>query len=1048
MSFDQKHHEIDANQKTLQEAKTAKEEELHARGELLEKGPLAETERIWQNKVDAVQNFCDEKAEILEDDSVLINGLGKVGQLMTMLVVEVRKEESSENLMRTMATRLEDRIKRIIAEGTAEVQKEEASKSTPSVDAQPNYEFGQVRTHDEFKHMTKAMQSREEKKAFLNGLMEGLSEANDQPIQLTEVQERRLEQLQLLQLACSVFGGDLGPDARSTSSKIRNNMGELAKLYSDDPFSTAEDYSAAAGVVSSAQLAIMLDPNAKVEDVVPHSVLRLINRRTSDYQITSEGYINQSSKPELDFSLDPTHSGDIVQMKLDMIVWLRDLGYYDEVRMLCEGELAAEMELAESKVATLRKKEIKEESDKEIDELVEDNIAKWRAGGKDNHTGEDIPPMTEPQIEAYTAKLKEENFTQKLRKEAYNWFFNKDHLSGRQHQMANVYADTFGLKGGGISDAAWDTIKEELIINAPLIIASGGVASLARMAVTQAVKSTVIRLGLAGYRSARAVYRGYKVSRTVRLGASLGGLLTEGAAFELTHSYLAKNLGLTPEWLMELDLPDQINRVFWSSFALGGFHAAGAGVQRAGHAVATARASSQLGAMATRSEVAQLASKITHSGTQKLVQKVLEVNVEMATMLVIGAIQTGIFEGSIDAALDHLLSSEAIFHAYVAVFSLKTVHGVTGAATGTFRDTSGARSTGRMSEAQRALELSLARERAAKEAAKGKEKPTPNPEGAGGVGELGLMEFKPGEQLVTTEGPAEVVRVGGGEVTLRIKNLGGEVTVTQAQATQMVREMLRPHEVLDAAPGEKNPTERQSFSEQRGPSASFGNPEAMAGHKMKSMGYTEVSSPMQTRRPEFDYRAMEADIKASGPPRREGKLTKSSINVRIKSARENIIESYEGMIPAEQAVIIESVLNTARHELVNNPKNSARELIEKCFKEFDGKLSPDLALTVETEILRIHVANQGTRAVSELSQTRAQFRAELTPLQQQLPKKAQDMILNQRIHEYLREQGVLVGETLASVEAVFRSNENITYQGVVDAALPPEENQAKYCKYN
>ena len=116
-----------------------------------------------------------------------------------------------------------------------------------------------------------------------------------------------------------------------------------------------------------------------------------------------------------------------------------------------------------------------------------------------------------------------------------------------------------------ITDDHFDFIVQELLINAPLIVLSGGVASAARGAL-----STGARSFLAGSRLAMA-YEGGNLA--VRGAALAGGLLVEGATFELTHNALSVAIGIEDKWLVEM--PDAMQKILWSSVTLGVFHGAG-----------------------------------------------------------------------------------------------------------------------------------------------------------------------------------------------------------------------------------------------------------------------------------------------------------------------------------------------------------------------------------------------------------------------------------------------------------------------------------------
>ena len=238
--------------------------------------------------------------------------------------------------------------------------------------------------------------------------------------------------------------------------------------------------------------------------------------------------------------------------------------------------------------------------------------------------------------------------------------FNPDLISEDKKAAWAVYNDAFDPKGEwlNITDDHFDFIVQELLINAPLIVLSGGVASAARGAL-----STGARSFLAGSRLAMA-YEGGNLA--VRGAALAGGLLVEGATFELTHNALSVAIGIEDKWLVEM--PDAMQKILWSSVTLGVFHGAGELAGGIGKQIDLGIAKQFV---KNPEEIIALAAKISDAPTRKVIQQlVISGNIEAGTMLMIGSVQTEWTSGSLSAFKNSLCGKE-IFHAYVSAYSLK-----------------------------------------------------------------------------------------------------------------------------------------------------------------------------------------------------------------------------------------------------------------------------------------------------------------------------------------------------------------------------------------
>ena len=708
---------------------------------------------VWGREVNKIQTICRERAGYVEDDTVLVESLEKINQLLTYLSAEGVKENPREALITTYIRGIEGAIaktkeKAYTQEGDQSLGNvEEAETPMPSFDEDRMYGFAETPTRTQYQELVGSIQTTEDREAFIGSIVASVSENKEMGIEVTEQQSMRLEQLQLFGMMMQMFITEFGDHAQFLGSQIRNRMDEVMGI---DSRGSVESFRSLIGdgQLQKYQYQIMTNPNVSLKDLIPAEAFALIEMRTTNAQLRkTEGLF------AVGFD-DPSNRTHLHEKKVNMLNWFRFYSHYGEVASVVEEDLKTEIDAAQEDISKAKMKELKAEVHAEMKELKAEHVGEWRNGYEHTYENEEgekvstwVPGMSEQAINEYMEKLTSESFRQKKLNYALKHHFDPNSLPPQKREIWNIYNDTFDPRDEytNLADSTWDTIRKELMINAPLIMVSGGVGNLAKAAVSKGAMWAAGRMGLL-----QAATLAYEGSRIIQAGATVGLLLVEGAVFEATHSMLLKQIGLEEKWLGELDLPEAMQRIFWSTVALGAFHGAGKLAGGVGRKVDEA--------LIRRYGLNGMAESITHSGTRKLVQQVIIAgNLEAATMLIMGAVQTGIYEGGIDAAWESLTSSESLFHSYLAAYSLKAGH----MGTQTFKPVTG-RGPSRRSKKQR---------------------DKPNPSAKEGAGVSAARNFVEGGQYLTSRGTTEVVKVD---------STSGEVTIRYEKAGEIHTETMRP----------------------------------------------------------------------------------------------------------------------------------------------------------------------------------------------------------------------------------------------------------------
>lgn len=278
-------------------------------------------------------------------------------------------------------------------------------------------------------------------------------------------------------------------------------------------------------------------------------------------------------------------------------------------------------------------------------QLYRELKGQWKAQG-----------MTEDQINEYYGTMQKMELARGVRK-----FFAKHYLDGKiaiPESKSSVWAqyrymldpkdETFLLE-----DESWDEITSELMINAPLIIVSGGFAALGRGAIAAGALelsgATARFLASRGVElSARRYLTGSLVSQAIKTTAKAGvNLALEGAIFDTTHRALT--------FQHYESLPDWAKSTFWSAVTLGAFHGSGRFAERT---------------FAKQTALGKAVAKIKNPHVQEAAKTLLlKGHIEAATMLLTGAIQNAEYTGSLDQFFHDF--GDELLHAYVSIGALK-----------------------------------------------------------------------------------------------------------------------------------------------------------------------------------------------------------------------------------------------------------------------------------------------------------------------------------------------------------------------------------------
>lgn len=507
--------------------------------------------------------------------------------------------------------------------------------------------FAKLENPDDFHQLVESLETDEDRRAFAEALLQDLLTQQEQEIQLNEQQNRRIEQLKLMNELCGAVHTELSTESKTWASPIiRWWVGEetiAAKRGKLEEIMNTK--------LPAAAQALALDPNQTVEGVLPDLVALFRNT----------GYT------PVDFK-ETNSSEELNLQRAQAMEYLRNLRHFEPLKALAEETMQSEFDAARLKVKEEDLTKIREDAKDTVDDMAAEYKAAWKNEG-----------VTDAQAEEFIQKLVDEETQRQWTALALKEHFDPESLPADKKAAWDVYNNAFDPKGEWFTmeDENFYFMVKEAMINAPLIILSGGVASLARAGLSAGTLAFIRGSSLAVYGT-----RAYEASRIVRAATVVGGVAVEGTAFALTHNALLKGLGLEEKWLLEM--PDAMQQVFWSCVTLGAFKAAGEGAKVLGGAVDRRLAAQFMRFKGVahpekfRSVLESVAKDISNDAARKVIQNVIvSGNIEAATMLVLSAVQTGVYTGDLDAFFGHF--EQELFHAYVAAGSLKAAGAGAGA---------------------------------------------------------------------------------------------------------------------------------------------------------------------------------------------------------------------------------------------------------------------------------------------------------------------------------------------------------------------------------
>ena len=387
---------------------------------------------------------------------------------------------------------------------------------------------------------------------------------------------------------------------------------------------------------------ITADPSKKIGNLVSQKTRQIL----LDYGLDETVPSLMDSKGRIKEAASFT---DLQNQYLELVEFLRDRKDYATAQKLIEENLLGPQFAAKRNVLTeAEKKKAHTAARKKILKMASSAQEEWDKQG-----------LTVEQQNGIIDALVEEDTKRNLNKVVaeMNNGLPFGELRGVDRKIMESYKDMMGTgEWHNLADSTWDTVIEEIIINAPLIIISGGIATAARGALSAGARAVITsgrfaRIGLTVADGAKKVTAVGKIGKTLYWSGRGVGLLAEGAAFETVYS------GLHGENLFEggwEKFPEWGKRILWSSATLGVFHVAGAQAMKVNNIILK--------------HVSKFPDKSIRAAIQKLI---VTGSAETAAMLGIGAVQHYAETGEMN---DWNLSNE-LFHALITVGALKIAGG-------------------------------------------------------------------------------------------------------------------------------------------------------------------------------------------------------------------------------------------------------------------------------------------------------------------------------------------------------------------------------------
>ncbi|HLC75977.1 MAG TPA: hypothetical protein VJB82_02565 [Candidatus Peribacterales bacterium] len=400
------------------------------------------------------------------------------------------------------------------------------------------------------------------------------------------------------------------------------------------------------------QKALKAEIESFYENDYPKIVQELLQGKTNIGRVTAKYPLLQRVAMKYDLRLaDAKNEEEILIEQNQLMSYLRVVKNYDGAAIHAENILHEEFAKIEATLTKQERDDCTYQAEVASTELVMRHIDGWR-NPSDTLLKQGAKPMTDEQINQVKAGLKKEKNRAFLNVEIAKKI-DPSNLKGAKLDIWTQYNDMLDPQREyfNVTDAHFDMIMDEVAINVPLIMMSGGSASAVRVGMTAAASSMMMRIFTVSVfkEGAKLTARQAITAGAKKTAAWAGGRLVEGAAFEVVHSTLK---GEYPK-----DLPDWGNRILWSAATLGLFHGAG-----------------KLGDRILKTTVLKNCfAKITSEPARKTAELLLvKGHIEAAAMMVMGAAQNGAMNGNLNEFYENF--GEELLHAYVSVGALKVGH--------------------------------------------------------------------------------------------------------------------------------------------------------------------------------------------------------------------------------------------------------------------------------------------------------------------------------------------------------------------------------------
>lgn len=505
-------------------------------------------------------------------------------------------------------------------------------------------------------------------------------EAMTEGVELTPEKERRLEQLDMLQTLLDALSKET-EDANSMKMKLAKGAFWLGIIDDQGAMQKFRDKIANFSSNIPAIKGRLLKGET-LKDVVPQQLFDAIKGLSENWLLGREEAVGFNFEEDLD------SEGDVTQQYSILVEFLRGWSRYDEAEKIMERRLDAVFKQKIEQLEPKREAELRAEAEKYADELDSKYRSKWREDLMNSEeyksvSAEEQVDWLGGQLEAIRTSFYEEKLDTLNHREAAKNIKKANFQGTTDQKMWDQYEDMLDPSGEylnwNIKDSTWDTIWEEVAINAPLIVLSGGIASGVRAGATAlarrlagryALKQVGRTAGRFGLKQAGFAYTKKELAEVGArvLGSSFkrkavgwaAGTLLEGAAFEVAH------LGLSGDLLKVLHEEGPLQwaeRILWSSATLGLFHGAG----RIGEGLfAKTFGKTRLG---------KYIENISHPALKEICKQLLaKGHVEAAGMMFIGAVQHMAYGGSLEDLGEDAV--ENLIHAYISVGSLKIAGGI------------------------------------------------------------------------------------------------------------------------------------------------------------------------------------------------------------------------------------------------------------------------------------------------------------------------------------------------------------------------------------